>query len=231
MALGRLLVTRPLADGRTAAVVVTDRSDGDLRIDLDPDELARRRGAVTGHRWTWLEQVHGPRVVTATGPGDGAGVRADASITRATGAALAVHTADCAPVGLIGERGVVGVAHAGWRGLVAGILEATVAAMRRAGAGPIEAVVGPCIHPGCYDFGEDDLAAVAAAARATACGAVSSSGGPALDLPAGVVAVLGRAGVTDVTVDPHCTGCDPERFSHRVGGDRGRQALVAWIDA
>ena len=112
-----------------------------------------------------------------------------------------MQTADCAPVGLIGLGGVVGVAHAGWRGLVAGVLEATVAAMREAGAGRIVAVVGPCIHAGCYDFGADDLAEVAAALGDDV-RAVSSTGGPALDLPAGVVADLGRAGVTDVTVDP-----------------------------
>jgi len=228
--LGRLLTTRPLDDGRTAVVVVTDRSDGDLRIDLNPDVLARRREALTPHRWTWLEQVHGPRVVTVPSPGAGAGVRADASVTGATGAALAVHTADCAPVGLIGLGGVVGVAHAGWRGLVAGVLGATVTAMRAAGAGRIVAVVGPCIHASCYDFGEDDLAEVAAALGDDV-RAVSSTGGPALDLPAGVVADLGRSGVTEVSVDPRCTGCDEERFSHRVGGDRGRQALVAWIDS
>lgn len=226
---GEVLLSRRLDDARTAVVAVSDRRNGDLAVDLEPARLEERRRTVTAHRWTWLEQRHGSDVVTVAAPGAEAGSPADGSVTAATGAALAVHTADCAPVGLIGAAGVVGVAHAGWRGLVAGVLGSTVDAMRDAGAGQISAVVGPCIQPGCYEFGEDDLAAVVEAIGDDVRG-VSRAGRPALDLSAGVIAVLARSGVTDVIVDGRCTGCDPRRFSHRVSGDRGRQALVAWID-
>ena len=69
-----------------------------------------------------------------------------------------------------------------------------------------------------------------AAAWGVVGGGVSCAGPRARHLSAGVIAVLARSGVTDVIVDGRCTGCDPRRFSHRVSGDRGRQALVAWID-
>jgi YfiH family protein len=226
---GEIVDRRPLDDGRTAVVAVSDRHDGDLQVDLDPDRLEARRRTITRHPWSWLRQVHGSDVVTVSAPGAEAGSHADGLITEVSGAALAVHTADCAPVGLVAATGVVGVAHVGWRGLAAGILGATVDAMHSAGAEQLSAVVGPCIHAGCYEFGEEDLAVVAESVGAEV-RAVTGAGRPALDLPAGVLAALARSGVTDVAVDSRCTSCDGDRFSHRARGDRGRQALVVWID-
>jgi YfiH family protein len=225
---GEVLDRRVLDDGRTATVVVTGRADGDLCVDLEPEVLDRRRRQVIDHPWTWLRQVHGAEVVEVDAPSAGAGRRADAAVTAAGGAVLAVHTADCAPVALLAPEGVVGVAHAGWRGLVAGVLEATVEGMRRLGAGAIDARVGPCIHPGCYAFGEQDLTQVTEVVGEQA-RARTTSGAPALDLPAAVSAVLHRSGIADVRVDPRCTGCHPGFFSHRVDGDGQRQAMVVWM--
>jgi hypothetical protein len=226
---GEVLVTRPLSDGRTAMAVATDRDAGDLEVDGQTAALARRRAAVTSHPWTWLRQVHGADVITVTAPGEQGGTSADAAVTAVTGAALAVHTADCAPVVLVAESGAIGVAHAGWRGLASGVVAATVDAVAELAGGAVSAVVGPCIHAECYEFGQDDLDVVVAAVGPEARG-VTAGGGPALDLPAAVGAALARAGVVDVAVDARCTSCDEGRYSHRARGDRGRQALVAWID-
>lgn len=179
--------------------------------------------------WTRLRQVHGARAVTVTEAGGCAGEEADAAVTTVPGAALAVLTADCAPVALASDDGVLGVAHAGWRGLVAGVLPATVAAMRAAGARePIRAVVGPCIEAACYEFGERDLDAVAAAlgdgVRRT-----TAAGRPALDVAAAVRAALAAAGVDAVDDVGVCTACSGTHYSHRARGDVARQALVAWI--
>lgn len=219
------------------AFVFTGRAAGDLghggrHVDpaaLDPAVVARR-AAVCPLPWTWLRQVHGSDVVVVREPGQHAGVAADAAVTATPGCAVAVLTADCAPVALVGEGGVVGVAHAGWRGLVAGVVERTVDAMRAEGAGRISATIGPCIHPECYEFGPADLDVVAArlgdGVRAT-----TAAGRPALDLPAGVRAALASAGVEEVTTIDACTACEPARwYSHRARRERARQALVAWID-
>jgi YfiH family protein len=179
--------------------------------------------------WTWLRQVHGARVVRVAGPGDGAGARADAAVTAAPGCALAVLTADCAPVALASPEGVVGVAHAGWRGVLAGVLEATVAEMRAVGATDVHAVVGPCVRPGCYAFGAVDLDEVAGRlgeeVRAT-----TTAGDPALDLPAAVRGALARAGVDlgEVGDVGTCTACSPRHFSWRARRDHQRQAAVIW---
>jgi copper oxidase (laccase) domain-containing protein len=133
------------------------------------------------------------------------------------------------PLVLVGD-GAVGVAHAGWRGLAAGVVGATAAAMADLGSAPQRAVIGPCIRPGCYEFGPADLDLVAGrwgdAVRAT-----TADGRPALDVPAGVRAALAEVGVTEVVDDGTCTACDADRYwSFRARGEAGRVATVAWID-
>jgi len=193
-----------------------------------PDVEARRR-AVKDAPWTWLRQVHGDAVVTVTTPGGGAGSQADASVTREANAVLAVLTADCAPVALVSPEGVVAAVHAGWRGLAAGVLERTVEAARRAGATELRAVLGPCIHPECYEFGASDLDVVAAR-LGNGVRAVTAAGEPALDVPVAVSAALKDAGVTELVDVDVCTACNDDYFSWRAGKDLARQAMVLWRD-
>lgn len=178
--------------------------------------------------WTWLRQIHGSDVVVVEQPGEHAGTAADGAVTAVPGAAVAVQVADCAPVALLGV-GTVGVVHAGWRGVAAGVLVTAVEAMRRLGPGPVRAVVGPCIRPPCYEFGAGDLDLVAAT-LGNGVRARTSAGRPALDLPAAVRRSLATAGVDDVTDEGVCTACSPRHWSHRATGDRRRQALVAWLE-
>jgi YfiH family protein len=207
------------------SVVFTDRSSGDLAVGSVGVDARRR--AIVDAPWTWLRQVHGARVVVVGEPGEHAGVEADAAVTAVPGAVLAVQVADCAPVALVGDA-VVGVAHAGWRGLAAGVLPATVDAMRALGAGSITATLGPCIRPGCYEFGAEDLDAVAGVLGDHVRG-VTTGGRAALDVPAAVRASLAAAGVEDVVDLGICTACSSEHWSHRARADRERQAVVAWI--
>ncbi|MBW3626261.1 MAG: polyphenol oxidase family protein [Actinobacteria bacterium] len=204
----------------------TDRADGDLSITAE-DVEARRR-AVVDLPWTWLRQVHGSDVMVVGRPGEHAGRTADAAVTAVPGAAVAVQVADCAPVALLGPAGV-GAVHAGWRGVVAGVVGAAVQRMRLLGPGAVRAVVGPCIRPCCYEFGADDLDRVATA-LGDGVRARTSDGRPALDLPGAVQRSLAAAGVADVVDEGVCTACSPRHWSHRARGDRRRQALVAWLE-
>jgi purine-nucleoside/S-methyl-5'-thioadenosine phosphorylase / adenosine deaminase len=214
-----------------AVVRFTTVAAGDLRISQTDEVLAPRRAAVADLPWTWLRQVHGGDVVVVSRPGEHAGVEADAAVTATPGAALAIHTADCAPVALLSDVGVAAV-HAGWRGLAAGVVEAAVTALRDLGAGSdIQAVLGPCIHAECYEFGEAEMAQLSErygpAVRGT-----TSGGRPALDVPEAVLAALRTAGIDDssITIFDVCTGCDPNFFSHRGRRDTGRQAMVVWLE-
>lgn len=225
-------------------VAFTGRAGGvghaDLNLSLlsgdDPDRVAGNRArtlAAVGRSadaWCSGRQVHGTRVahVGAADAGRGAADPAsavpdtDALWTDAPGVVLAVLTADCVPVFLADPaRRRIAVVHAGWRGLVGGIIEASVQAI-----GPsrdLRAYIGPSIGPCCYEVGED----VAAPAVAAFGDAVVRDGH--LDLWRGARIALARAGCNAVTPSLACTRCAPHRyFSHRAG-DVGRQALVATL--
>jgi YfiH family protein len=195
----------------------------------------------------WVDQVHGSAVLVAaprpggevgrTGSSDAVrGVPAgpgDALVSDAPSLALAILTADCASIALGSPEGVFGAVHAGWRGLVAGVVEEAVAAMWSLGATGVVGALGPCIHPECYEFSEPDLDQVAARYGPAVRGR-TSSGRSALDLPAAVSASLAGAGVrqaTEVVAGTACTACAGGYFSHRARRDRGRQALVVWSAA
>jgi hypothetical protein len=165
-----------------------------------------------------LFQVHSADVAMLDEPwGSAARPKADAVVTRRRGLALGIVTADCAPV-LFADAGagVIGAAHAGWRGAFAGILEATVAAMERLGANRarIAAVVGPCIRQASYEvddaFRARFLAADAANARFFAPGA--RPGHVQFDLAAYCEAALAAAGIARRSVVAADTLAEPGRF-------------------
>ncbi len=169
-----------------------------------------------------VTQLHGTDcVIVERGWAPGEGPRADAMATRLPGLALGIITADCAPVLLADrDRGVVAAVHAGWRGAVAGILEATARAMRALGAEPeaIRAVIGPCIAPNSYEVREDlrgsVLAAGSDAARFFAPG--RRPGHHQFDLPGYCAARLRGCGVGTVHWLARDTLSDPVHFfSHR----------------
>jgi YfiH family protein len=178
-----------------------------------------------GPRAAWLRQVHSARVVEAVPGACGA---ADALVTRERGLALAVATADCVPL-LLGARDAVAAVHAGWRGIVAGVV---AAAVDRLAADPrrLTAWIGPAIGACCYEVGPDVAEQVAAASR----GEIVSpgpAGRPHLDLVAAVAAQLDAAGVTEVRTLRACTRCARQRLwsYRRDGPGAGRNWAFVWM--
>ncbi len=169
-----------------------------------------------------MTQVHGTRVITATAPwAPGQGEKADALVTNQPGLALGIVTADCAPVLFAAAGGkIVGAAHAGWRGAVAGVLEATIAAMEALGAAPdqITAAVGPCIAQSSYEVGPDLRDAVLARSAADSAFFVPGQREDRwqFDLPGYCAARLAAAGLAHVIVTGFDTLTEEDRFfSHR----------------
>lgn len=210
------------------------RGDDPANVDANRVRIGAALGgpAADPARWTSLHQVHGATVwpadiggmvCTAFSPQAGA-PKADAAVSAEAEAVLSVLTADCAPVALVAP-GAVAAVHAGWRGLATGVLEAAVSEVRRRTSGPIRAVLGPCIHAGCYEFSAADLDPIAARLGAAVRGR-TAAGGLALDLPGAVQAALAGAGVTDVTDVDVCTACSPDHFSHRRDGTTGLQTML-----
>lgn len=182
-----------------------------------------------------LNQVHSPDVLTVTEPFPDR-PRADAMVTRTPGLALGILTADCQPV-LFADpaAGVIGAAHAGWRGTQAGVLEATVAAMVALGAtrAGITAVIGPCISQQAYEVGPEFFESFTDDDPETARFFASGTGDRMLfDLPAYGLARLRAAGVGHAEWTRHCTYRDHARFysfrrtTHAAEADYGRLISV-----
>jgi YfiH family protein len=198
--------------------------DDAAAVAANRDRLAAALG-VTGI--AWMEQVHGREVAVVDAPQDPP-PQADALVTTVRGLALAVLVADCTPV-LAADpaAGVVGVAHAGRKGLALEVVPALLARMRELGAADITARVGPAICGRCYPVPaamQEEVASGVSEARATA-----ADGSPSLDIPAGVAAQL-RAQGAQVTRVPGCSAEQPALYSYRRdGGTTGRYAGLVWL--
>jgi polyphenol oxidase len=196
--------------------------DGDFHLEAPRAALLHRRAAFARGVWTQLDEVHGAQVVRVSSPGEHDFHVGDGAVTDCRNAVLAVWVGDCAPVAMIAADGCIGAAHAGWRGAMSGVLQATVAAMPMR---PSIAVLGPCIHPCCYEFGAADLEAVKRR-YGPQVAAVTSWGTAALDMRSVVRAALAEVGVP-VEDRSRCTGCHREQFfSHRRRGDADRQVMT-----
>jgi YfiH family protein len=185
-----------------------------------------------------LFQKHSAEVVAADKPWkDGKAPEADAIVTAKPGLVVGVLTADCAPVLLCdGAAGVIGAAHAGWRGALSGIVEATVKAMTKLGAKPerIAAAIGPCISQEAYEVGAEFMQAFTADEPDSAAFFVTDegTGEPHFDLPAYVADRLGRAGVGAISDLGLCTYCEETRlFSYRRSQHHGEDDYGRQISA
>jgi polyphenol oxidase len=199
-----------------AGAAFTHAGDGDIRND------GAARAAVSAQLhviadWATLTQVHGDKVVEATEPGNWG--EADAVFTKVTGLPLAVFTADCAGVLLIGD-GAVGVAHSGWRGTASGVVSGLVNAMEQAGHSPSHAAIGPSIGPCCFEVGTE------VADRFPGFGASTTWGTISVDLWKSLSAQLDGL---NVWLSRMCTRHEPGWFSHRKNATDSRMASVVWI--
>lgn len=207
------------------------RSGGDDAAAVSENRRRVQAALGTPGEAYWIRQVHGARVVRM--PDDAPEPEADASYSLTPGVVCAVQAADCLPV-LFCDRAatVVAAAHAGWRGLCGGVLEATVAALPVPPA-ELLAWLGPAIGPEAFEVGEDVreqfLAADAEAALAFRAG--NAAGKHYADLFLLARQRLRRAGVTQVYGGGLSTHADPRRFySYRRDGITGRMAALIWLE-
>lgn len=200
----------------------------------EPDavrENRRRLRALVPGEPAWLRQVHGADVVDAAGAIDRPS--ADAAVASRVGTVCAVQIADCLPILLCERHGaVVGAAHAGWKGLAAGVIDNTVAAMTAAGADAsrLMAYIGPGIGPRAFEVG-DEVRELYLSADAGAHSAFTphARGKWLANLPALARRALARCGVTAVYGGNLCTYSDPARFySYRRDKVTGRMAALIW---
>lgn len=197
-----------------------------------PERVAANRAALRQHlpnEPLWLKQVHGTVAVNAENSPNF--VTADASFSHAAGHVCAVMTADCLPILLCDQAGsVVAAAHAGWRGLLDGVIEATVAQMR-VPPSRLLAWLGPAIGPACFEVGDEVRAAFVSKSAVAASAFVEHAQGKWLaDIYQLARQRLNRLGIVDISGGDACTVSEAERyFSYRRDGVTGRMASLIWL--
>jgi YfiH family protein len=219
---------------------IYDSLNGGLGSQDAPENVRENRArmaaalGVAPDRFVSCYQIHSPDVIVAETPWTRESApRADAIVTRIPGLAIGVTTADCGPVLFAdAQAGIVGAAHAGWKGALTGVLEATILAMEKLGAARarIAVALGPLIRQPNYEVGPEFVERFCAADAANAAFfAPSERDGHALfDLAGYIAARLEGAGIDRVDDLGLCTYADPERFfsyrrsTHRREPDYGR---------
>jgi YfiH family protein len=191
-------------------------AEGDARVDNAARAVFSEALGI-GDDWAFVSQVHGARVVEARRAGHLG--EADAIFTTRPGLPVAVGTADCVPIIMEGP-GVVAVVHAGWRGLVAGIVSAAMAAVSAAGGRLEAAAIGPCIGSCCYEVGDEVADHFSGYVRRTTWGTTS------IDLAA---AVADQLAPLEVWISNDCTYTSERLFSYRRDRTTKRQTSVAWL--
>ena len=206
--------------------------DDPLAVAANRQQLTDMLAACSAGSPVWLNQVHGTRVVDAAALVGNRAPEADASFARAAGVVCAVMTADCLPVLFCDASGtVVAAAHAGWRGLLAGVLEEAVAAMGVPGEEVI-ACLGPAIGPQAFEVGDEVRSAFIAVDENAAHAFKPSVESKWLaDIYWLARQRLQRKGVTSVYGGMQCTYDEADRFfSYRRDGQTGRMASLIWLD-
>jgi len=230
------------SDGVYSSLNCGAGSDDDTATVMQNRGIVAQTMGVEADNLVSLYQVHSPKVVVVDSPWSRADApQADAMVTKQPGIALGILTADCAPVLFSNSTGtIIGAAHAGWKGAVSGVVEATIAAMIELGAEKtdIYGVVGPCIRPESYEVGADMYALI-------------TDGNPVnaqffdpgkddqhyqFDLPSYVLIRLASSGIGMVEDTPGDTYADEDtyfsyrRATHRGEADYGRQISTIAID-
>ncbi len=240
---GRAVFTCSNRNGGVSTGEYSTANIGD-HVGDDPHAVAQNRErlaiACGVDTIVFAQQVHGNDVHTIEGashrtPPLETALVADAFVLSHSGVGVAMMTADCMPIGIATQGGShLAVIHAGWRGLLAGVIESTVETLRALpDAGTPEqwdAIIGPCARAATYEFGEPDLGVLAAhfgeEIRST-----TRQGTPSADLVYGAREVIERLGIRRAIDCEINTMDDPDYFSYRRSGVTGRQALIGVLDA
>lgn len=200
------------------------REDGDFARTASNVQLTRK--IFEPGEWNYLEQVHGENVAVVNYPGEHLGVKADAMVTNNSDCLLAIQTADCLSIALVGDNGTFAAVHAGWKGLLSGIIENTAEIMRELGAKTILGASGPAIGEECYEFGENELELMVTkfgeSVRTT-----TSAGKPALSLRSTLTESAKQADIELKEINNDCTAClSDQYFSHRARSESERMAMI-----
>ena len=226
--MAREIFRQTLPDGKLVISLISDSDDGDFSVAQQPENyLAENQRKLYKGEWNWLTQEHGTEIVWLEDDERSFGIRGDALATSSSQKVIAITVADCLPLLLIEQSGILILMHLGWRGIEGGLLEKTLQFIRTKSSEPITAVLGPCIDTCCYEFGQNELRILVEKYGEKIVGR-TNKGSIAFDMRACVKEILKSSNVEIKYEEDSCTKCDSRYWSFRADGTDKRQVMIAW---
>ena len=226
--MAREIFRQTLPDGKLVISIISDSDDGDFSLAQQPENyLAENQRKLYKGEWNWLTQEHGTEIVWLEDDERSFGIRGDALATSSSQKVIAITVADCLPLLLTEQSGILSLMHLGWRGIEEGLLEKTLQFIRTKSSEPITAVLGPCIDTCCYEFGQNELRILVEKYGEKIVGR-TNKGSIAFDMRACVKEILKSSNVEIKYEEDSCTKCDSRYWSFRADGTGKRQVMIAW---
>ena len=226
--MAREIFRQTLPDGKLVISLISDSDDGDFSVAQQPENyLAENQRKLYKGEWNWLTQEHGTEIVWLEDDERSLGITGDALATISSQKVIAITVADCLPLLLIEQSGILSLMHLGWRGIEGGLLEKTLQFIRSKSSEPITAVLGPCIDTCCYEFGQNELRILVEKYGEKIVGR-TNKGSIAFDMRACVKEILKSSNVEIKYEEDSCTKCDSRYWSFRADGTGKRQVMIAW---
>ena len=226
--MAREIFRQTLPDGKLVISLISDSDDGDFSVAQQPENyLAENQRKLYKGEWNWLTQEHGTEIVWLEDDERSFGIRGDALATSSSQKVIAITVADCLPLLLTEQSGILSLMHLGWRGIEEGLLEKTLQFIRTKSSEPITAVLGPCIDTCCYEFGQNELRILVEKYGEKIVGR-TNKGSIAFDMRACVKEILKSSNVEIKYEEDSCTKCDSRYWSFRADGTGKRQVMIAW---
>ena len=226
--MAREIFRQTLPDGKLVISLISDSDDGDFSVAQQPENyLAENQRKLYKGEWNWLTQEHGTEIVWLEDDERSFGIRGDALATSSSQKVIAITVADCLPLLLTEQSGILSLMHLGWRGIEEGLLEKTLQFIRTKSSEPITAVLGPCIDTCCYEFGQNELRFLVEKYGEKIVGR-TNKGSIAFDMRACVKEILKSFNVDIKYEEDSCTKCDSRYWSFRADGTDKRQVMIAW---
>jgi len=224
----RELFRQTLSDGNTIISLVSEIEDGDFSANqIRNASLKENQSKLRNVEWNWLSQEHGTEIIWLDENERAFGDKGDALGTSSPQKVIAVTVADCLPLLLIEEGGILTLLHLGWRGIEQGLLEKAIQFIGTKSNEPMSAVLGPCISSCCYEFGKHEMATLVEKYGPKVL-SETLAGAPSLDMKECVREILRSCDVEVKHDDAFCTNCDPRHWSFRGEGTDKRQVMIAW---
>ncbi len=226
--MARELFRQTLSDGNLIVSLVSEINDGDFSSDQTQNRtLIENQSRIRDGEWNWLSQEHGTEIIWLDKNKRAYGIKGDALATSSSEKVIAITVADCLPLLLIEESGILSLLHLGWRGIEQGLLEKSIQLIKTKSNESMSAVMGPCINPCCYEFSQNAMDNLvekygSKIVSKTLAGALS------LNIKECVRGILSSCDVEVKYDDPFCTNCDPRHWSFRSDGTGKRQVMIAW---